>query len=77
MTQEYDLLVLNGIVITDSSTGEFDIGVKDEKIAKVVRRGDLSGVKARRTIDAQGGYVMPGGIDSHVHLNVSLLWHNI
>jgi dihydropyrimidinase len=55
---EYDLLVLNGLVVTDSETGEFDIAVKDGKIAKVVPRGSLAGEKSKKTIDAQGGMVM-------------------
>jgi dihydropyrimidinase len=54
---EYDLLVLNGLVVTDQETGELDIAVKDGKIAKVVPRGSLKGL-ARKTIDAQGGMVM-------------------
>jgi dihydropyrimidinase len=55
---EYDLLVLNGLVVTDQETGEFDIAVKDGKIAKVVPRGFLNGAKAMKTIDAEGGMVM-------------------
>lgn len=55
---DYDLVVLNGIVVTDTETGAFDIAVKDEKIHQVVARGGLSEATARRTIDAQGGYVM-------------------
>jgi len=58
MAEVYDLLVVNGVVVTDTETGEFDIAVKHEKIAKVVPRGGLSGVSVKRTIDAQGGYVM-------------------
>jgi dihydropyrimidinase len=58
MAEEYDLLVLNGVVVTDTDIGEFDIAVKDEKIAKVIPRGGLSGTSTKRTIDAQGGYVM-------------------
>lgn len=58
MTKEYNLLILNGMVLTDTEIGEFDIAVKSEKIAKVVPRGALSGASAKQTIDAQGGYVM-------------------
>ncbi|TVY44991.1 Dihydropyrimidinase [Lachnellula subtilissima] len=65
---EYDLLVLNGVVVTDQETGNFDIAVKDGKIAKVVPRGSFDGAKATKTIDAEGAMVMPGGIDAHVHL---------
>ena len=55
---EYDLLVLNGMVVTDQETGELDIAVKDGKIAKVVPRGSLNAESASKTIDAQGGMVM-------------------
>ncbi|TVY93638.1 Dihydropyrimidinase [Lachnellula willkommii] len=65
---EFDLLVLNGVVVTDQETGNFDIAVKDGKIAKVVPRGSLHGAKTVKSIDAEGGMVMPGGIDAHVHL---------
>jgi dihydropyrimidinase len=54
----YDLLILNGLVVTDAATGEFDIAVKDGKVAKVVPRGELASVKATKRIDAQGGMVM-------------------
>ncbi|KAE8443169.1 hypothetical protein EG329_002267 [Mollisiaceae sp. DMI_Dod_QoI] len=69
MAEEFDLLIVNGLVITDTETRELDIAVKDEKIAKLVPRGKLSNASAKQRIDAEGGYVMPGGIDSHVHLN--------
>ncbi|KAL3424728.1 dihydropyrimidinase [Phlyctema vagabunda] len=65
---EFDLLVLNGLVVHHDKTEESDIAIKDGKIAKLVPRGGFPGVKATRTIDAQGGMVMPGGIDAHVHL---------
>lgn len=55
---EYDLLVLNGLVVTDQVTGELDIAVKDGKIAKVVQRGSLKGESAKKTIHAEGGIVM-------------------
>ena len=54
----YDLLVLNGIVVTDTETGEKDIAIKDGKIVQVVSRGTLTEAVAKRTIDAKGGYVM-------------------
>jgi dihydropyrimidinase len=58
MMIEYDLLVLNGLVVTDHETGDFDIAVKDGKIAKVVPRGSLKVNSANKIIDAQGGMVM-------------------
>ncbi|KAG4435896.1 hypothetical protein IFR05_008627 [Cadophora sp. M221] len=65
---EYDLLVLNGLVVTADEIGLFDIAVKDGRIEKVVSRGTLESVTAKKTIDAEGGMVMPGGVDAHVHL---------
>lgn len=58
MAIEFDLVILNGVVVTDSSNGEYDVAIKDEKIAKVVPRGELKDAIAGRTIDAQGGYIM-------------------
>lgn len=55
---DYDLLVLNGLVVTDQETAELDIAVKDGKIAKLAPRGSLNGASAKKTIDAQGGMVM-------------------
>jgi dihydroorotase-like cyclic amidohydrolase len=84
MTLEYDLLILNGIVVTDNSIQDSDIAIKDEKIARIVPRGGLGDARATKVIDAEGGYVMvgqlspyerasvdalqPGGVDAHVHL---------
>lgn len=55
---DYDLLIVNGVVVTDTETGEYDIAIKDEKIKAVEPHGKLSGAKAKRTIDAQGGWVL-------------------
>ncbi|KAE8452220.1 hypothetical protein EG329_001687 [Mollisiaceae sp. DMI_Dod_QoI] len=71
---EYDLVVLNGLMVTVEEMGEFDIAVKDGKISKVVPKGGLVGVQAKRTINAEGGMVMPGGVDAHVHLQEPALF---
>ncbi|PMD52076.1 D-hydantoinase [Hyaloscypha bicolor E] len=71
---EYDLLVLNGLVVTHDKTAELDIAVKDGKIAKLLPRGELEGVEADKVIDAQEGMVMPGGVDAHVHLDEPALF---
>jgi dihydropyrimidinase len=55
---EYDLLVINGLVVTDQETAELDIAVKDGKIAKLVPRGSLKKESAKKTIDARDGMVM-------------------
>jgi dihydropyrimidinase len=58
MSATYDIIILNGLVVTDTDVGELDVAIKDEKIAKVVPRGGLKDVKANKIIDAEGGYVM-------------------
>jgi dihydropyrimidinase len=54
---DYDLVILNCVLVTESETTESDIGIKDERIKVVEAKGKLSGAKAQRIIDAQGGYV--------------------
>jgi dihydropyrimidinase len=58
MALEYDLLIVNGIVVTDASIQERDMAIKGEKIAKIVPRGDLKDAQAAKVINAQGGYIM-------------------
>ena len=57
----YDLLVLNGLVVTASDIGHYDIAIKDEKISLLAPRGSLADVQTDRIIDAEGGYVMVRG----------------
>ena len=61
---QFDLAIRGGTVVTAADVTRCDIGVKDGRIA--VLAGEVS--DAARTIDATGLLVMPGGIDSHVHL---------
>ncbi len=63
MTQ-FDLIVANGTVANSSETFSADIGVRDGKIVAI---GNGLG-DAKRTIDAAGKYVLPGGIEAHCHI---------
>jgi dihydropyrimidinase len=56
----FDLLVVNGLVVTASDTAGYDIAIKNGKIVLLAPRGVLSKDKAGRVIDAEGGYVMVG-----------------
>lgn len=60
----YDLLIVNGLVVTSADTGHYDIAIKDEKIALLAPTGGLAGINAKRTLDAEGGYVMVGSFTS-------------
>src|SRR5215469_474749 len=62
---EYDLVIRNGTVVTAADTTVCDIGVKDGVIATL---GSSLGAGARE-IDASGKLVLPGGIDSHCHID--------
>ena len=54
----FDLLVINGLVVTASDTANYDIAVKDGKIAFLAPPGVLLASSAKKVIDAEGGYVM-------------------
>lgn len=61
---DYDLSIRGGTVVTASDTVRADVGIRGGRIVAVADR--IEG--AAREIDASGLLVMPGGIDSHVHL---------
>src|SRR5271167_5280818 len=61
---DFDLVVRNGTVATAADTARCDIGIKDGVIITLGK--DLAaGVQE---IDASGKLVLPGGIDSHCHI---------
>ena len=59
-----DLVVRNGTVVSASDTMACDVGVRDGRIVALAR--DLP--RAKREIDARERLVLPGGIDSHCHI---------
>ena len=65
---EFDLLITNGTLITASDTAPLDIAITAGKIALLAPHGFLSKSHAKKTIDAEGAYITPGGVDTHVHL---------
>lgn len=61
----FDTIIRNGMVATASDTFVCDIGIRDGRIAAL-----SAGLEdADEIIDATGLFVLPGGIDSHVHLD--------
>ena len=66
-----DLLFTNGRVVNTltSEIEELDVVVFDGHIA-----GLGSGYRAHRTIDLRGGYLLPGFINGHTHIESSHLW---
>ncbi|GJD93936.1 dihydropyrimidinase [Methylobacterium iners] len=62
--QEFDLAIRGGTVVTAADTMRAEIGIRDGRIVSVAERVG----PAARSIDAGGLLVLPGGIDSHVHI---------
>ena len=58
-----DLIVSGGTVVGPQGRRRADIGVHDGRIVAI---GELG--PAARTVDAGGLLVLPGGVDTHVHL---------
>jgi dihydropyrimidinase len=63
-TKPYDLVLRGGTVATSSAVFAADVAVEGETIA-AIGRNLPAGVKE---IDARGKLVLPGGIDSHCHI---------
>ena len=59
-------LITNGIGVDAGTMRPLDILISGERVESLLPRG--SEVRADRVIDASGRYVLPGIIDSHVHL---------
>ncbi len=58
------VLIKNSLLINYNDTSKVDILLEGDKIAKIAPKIDL---QADKIIDAEGKYVFPGGIDTHVH----------
>ncbi|GAA5957370.1 hypothetical protein JCM3765_000438 [Sporobolomyces pararoseus] len=63
---DFDLVIKNGIVVSASDETLCDIGVKDGKVLLLMQ--DLPIPEGCQVIDAEGGYITPGLVDSHVHI---------
>ncbi len=61
---EFDLVIRSGMVATAADTFECDVGIKNGVVA-TLGNGLAAGT---REIDASGKLVLPGGIDSHCHI---------
>ena len=66
--QRFDTLVKNGLITTAVDCYYADIGIK---AGRIVALGHELG-EAAEVIDAEGLWVLPGGIDAHCHLDQPL-----
>jgi dihydropyrimidinase len=62
---DFDLVIRNGTIATSTDVMDCDIGIRDGTIVALAR--DLG--PGDKEIDAVGKLVLPGGIDSHCHID--------
>ena len=63
----HDLVILGGQIITADGLVDADVAIDGETIAAIG-----GGLEGRERIDAGGCYVIPGGVDEHVHMQLPL-----
>jgi dihydropyrimidinase len=64
-TEPYDLAITGGSVVLPEGPERVNIGVRRGVIAWI----GTDAVSGRRTVDAAGRLVLPGGVDSHCHMD--------
>ena len=65
---DFDLIIRGGTVVTESDQFRADIGVRDGRIAALAERLDVGSLPDAAVLDASGLLVLPGGVDSHCHI---------
>ena len=71
MAGSYDLILKGGTVVNQDGEGVGDLAIAGGRIAAI---GDV-GSSAAEVIDCRGLHVLPGVIDSHVHMREPGLTH--
>ena len=61
---DYDLIIKGGTVVNAADMVKADVGIRDGRVVAIAESLSNGG----RVIDASGRYVMPGGVDSHCHI---------
>lgn len=62
------LLIKNGRIVLAQETLQGDIYILDGKINRIEK--NIKGLENVETIDAKGQFILPAGIDPHVHLSL-------
>ena len=74
-----DLLIKGGRVVAPGGVGQWDVAIKDEKIVAVALADTLP-AEAKKTIDASGKIVIPGGVEAHTHVgfpHLTSVWGHV
>lgn len=72
MSETFDTILKNGIVVNQDGEGERDIGIRDGRIAAL---GTFAPEQAGKTIDCKGLHILPGVMDTQVHFREPGLEH--
>ncbi|MBT8372179.1 MAG: amidohydrolase family protein, partial [Deltaproteobacteria bacterium] len=74
--QNVDMLITNGIVLTMDADGRIldngSVAIKDSKIVWLARAREADHARADVVIDAKGGIIMPGLINTHTHVPMTI-----
>lgn len=62
------ILIKNGIIVNANKSEQADILISEDKIEKVAK--DIKTDNNYHIIDANGKFIIPGGIDPHVHMQL-------
>lgn len=62
------MLIKNGIIIDGQGRKKRDIRLEEGRIAQIA--GNIVAEAGEEVIDAEGAYVLPGGVDVHTHLDM-------
>ncbi|MDH3742459.1 MAG: dihydroorotase [Hyphomicrobiales bacterium] len=65
MSATFDLILKNGTVVNHDGVGERDVAVRGSQIAGI---GNFTASQAAQTIDCTGLHILPGVVDTQVHL---------
>ena len=68
----HDLLIRGGTVVTASGPRKLGILVDDGRITSLSTE-EIDANEANKIIDAEGMIVVPGGIEPHAHIGLSLI----
>ena len=64
---EYDLVIKNGMIVNEERQIKANVGIKEGKIVEI--DAHIMPNQGKHSIDADGLYLFPGVIDTHVHFN--------
>jgi 5-methylthioadenosine/S-adenosylhomocysteine deaminase len=74
--KQADILIIGGKVLTVDANGTYyeegAVAISGTKIVAVGEASDLAGAQARERIDARGKLIMPGLVNAHNHMPMSL-----